>query len=295
MNYKRLNRNDVLRWLDEADSWADGTVQTFSTRHHNIDLLVDDDNAPYRFELSFYSPKTRGQMTWRFRTISDALLHVFNDLSENPDGVRQYENIQQALDRNCDMSTVVTHITYLYRDMESTDRDNSEHEFSIYLFGEITAAQAEIIHNSLEQERYFVPEQVGLPCVKWKTLDFPQKTEIRKNAWCELTGLEVTAQHSYFEMSVDELVHRFEKLQVTRNARDNGERPYLVSIEEELSSNVVVWADDFIDAKNRIRALNDEGTCMPRSNDITRIDCTCVAFATDDNFPNLDCEMEAAT
>lgn len=58
MNYKRLNRNDVLRWLDEADSWADGTVQTFSTRHHNIDLLVDDDNAPYRFELSFYSPKT---------------------------------------------------------------------------------------------------------------------------------------------------------------------------------------------------------------------------------------------
>lgn len=166
-----------------------------------------------------------------------------------------------------------TLISYLYR-----DADNYKVCSTHIIRGEITEEQESRIIDSLDDDLYFIPEQVNLPAEKFGT-----ETEA-DHPWFEWLGCEPTDAAADLSMTADELVARFEKASndwtEVRKAPDDGRRPYCVTIQETLSRDVIIWAKDRFSAEETAHDLCNNGTIELGGNDFDERNCTCEGVAT---------------
>ncbi len=289
MNYPRLYRNHVLEWLDEANTWPDGTTKEFSFRSYgHISLALHEDNAPFRFELTLHhSFRTDGQMTWCFRNIESALLQIFNNFAVDPATPREYESLQQALDHALELAPVKTLVTFLTPTLDTLPP--IQREFYFLLDRALSHEEQEIIRNSLEEGKYFIPEQLGLPAVSpvnYKSASFSCAVEIPlpktrpQNKWCQLLKMEMlpSPQHGS-AVSADAFVARCSELQ--KHISENGERPYLVTVQTTTSDDAVVWASNHLEATATIQELCDKGDYCPDPEHIVKCESSCIGYALD--------------
>lgn len=98
-----------------------------------------------------------------------------------------------------------TKMSYMYR-----DADNYKSLTEVVISGEITEEQEDRIVAKLDDDTYFIPEQLGLPAKRMD--DYPYDPEV-DHPYCELIGFESTSLDATEDLTVDELVAAFEAVE----------------------------------------------------------------------------------
>ena len=98
-----------------------------------------------------------------------------------------------------------TKMSYMYR-----DADNYKSFTEIVISGELTEVQKNRIVSKLDDDTYFIPEQLGLPANRLD--DYPYDPEV-DHPYCELIGFELTAADATESLTVEELVAAFESVE----------------------------------------------------------------------------------
>ena len=96
-----------------------------------------------------------------------------------------------------------TLIRYTYRDAA-----NYKFHYCAVIAGAITDGQISTIFHCLDDQTFFIPRQVGLPCDYARDCDYDEQLD---HPWCELDSVEQTSLQPTVELTVEQLVRSFEK------------------------------------------------------------------------------------
>lgn len=174
-----------------------------------------------------------------------------------------------------------TRISYLYR-----DADNYKEYNECIIRGTMTEDQKARIIACLEEEVYFIPSRVGMPEVK-----FENETEA-DHPWFEWMDTELTDLKATLDITVDDLVARFEKMkngwETVRKAPTDETFPYCVTISETLSRSVIVWARGRGAAEVLAQELCNAGNIRLDDIDFVWRQCTCDGIADPNELGALE-------
>lgn len=100
-----------------------------------------------------------------------------------------------------------TELHYLYRDAA-----NYKEGRTVYFEGEPSMEQLLVINKTLDQKKYFIPDDVGLEELQERLSSFPSEDD---HVWHEFTSLDVVAKlpaDAIVEGPVNDLVEAFRKI-----------------------------------------------------------------------------------
>ena len=159
-----------------------------------------------------------------------------------------------------------TQINYLYR-----DADNYKSFNNCVIRGQLTPEQKSEIKGCLEHGEFFIPSLVGLPEEKFGT------ETSADHEWFEWIDAEDTDLQWTVGVTAEELVAKFREMAHYWKPDESGEggmlRPYVVSIREIMSKQVVIWAKSYDEAENIGYDLCVDGTIELNDNDYSGREC----------------------
>ena len=273
---KRLTKELVKQWLDEADSWEIGHAETFEYDDYSLCLRKEEETYwPYQFTLHGGRYGRVEEVGRRYLSLEEALLHMANGFNDNALTHNRYASIEELLhDPRSLLTQVNTKITYFYHDSDGHLTRNE-----VVVAGFMTNEQKKTIQECLKDDIYFTPSQVGLP----EDRGAGNKAEY---SWFEWELAERTARKPTLNMTIDELTSGF--VQVSKSAAPDAKYPYKVRVYETLRHAVIVWATDSKKAEELAVELSDNGTIEVTDRDFLCREIECDGFAQTCDLDTLE-------
>lgn len=92
---RKLSKKLIQKWLNEADSWDVGHVETFDFGNWSLRIRREETiYEPHRFSVDGHRKRTAETMSRRYMSIEAALLHVVNGFNENANRPNRYASLE---------------------------------------------------------------------------------------------------------------------------------------------------------------------------------------------------------
>lgn len=180
-----------------------------------------------------------------------------------------------------------TQIEYFYRDGGNWKTWNE-----CIIKGEMTEEQEERIIACLEDEEYFIPSRIH-ECLPENT---NESDYCEQFPWFEWNGFTLTETAPDINLTVDELVARFEELKNGwKSVVDDpgtSRSPFAVWVKETRMRTIVVWAESGQEAELLAGELCSMGKVRPSANDYIERDTICQGVASAKEIKNLGITTE---
>lgn len=92
---RKLSKKLIQKWLNEADSWDVGHVETFDFGNWSLRIRREETiYEPHRFSVDGHRKRTAETMSRRYMSIEAAMLHVVNGFNENVNRPNRYASLE---------------------------------------------------------------------------------------------------------------------------------------------------------------------------------------------------------
>lgn len=260
----------IQDWVANAPSWADGQEFDFDLYGINCTLRKNA-KAPRPYEILTETPTV--STTLGFFDVSSAILYLFNRYGDL-DAYDSYASLEDALKN--DSWFEERHLCLEYREASESNPDMI---YTYTIKGDVDYLDEQLdILRDLLYENEFIPSDVGISDI---------------NSWCKsLPDLVITDEPpSEDAMTVEELINALKKAmngwKKTKGDIIPGKQPYIVTVSETRSADVIVWATNREEAKRYAGQQHNELIYAPANSHMESAFCKRVASAED-----LDSELQ---